>query len=300
MSIIGLGALGILFGNHLSKKMPKDDLTIIADESRIKKYEDTHLYCNGECCSFNYITPEEKYKSADLVIFAVKSVDLKTAINAVRNHIGKNTIILSLLNGISSEELIGESYGIDKIVYCVAQGMDAVKVENKLVYYNMGMLCIGVRESSIMTHKLKKVVDFFEKMDIPFEVESNIIKRLWGKFMINVGLNQTVAMYESNYGEIQKNGEARNMMIAAMREVIALSQKEGIDLTEEDLEYWLNVVSSLNPNSKPSMRQDMEAKRYSEVESFAGTVLRLAKKHDIPTPVNQKLYDWIKYKENTY
>jgi 2-dehydropantoate 2-reductase len=55
VSIIGLGALGILFGNHFAKKMPKDNVRIIADRERIKKYRSEDVYCNGESCAFNYV-----------------------------------------------------------------------------------------------------------------------------------------------------------------------------------------------------------------------------------------------------
>jgi 2-dehydropantoate 2-reductase len=300
VSIIGLGALGILFGNHLSKRMPKENLRIIADKDRIKKYENNHVYCNGELCTFNYVTPEELCKPADLIIFAVKYSGLKNAIQAVSNQIGEHTIILSALNGITSEDIIGEVYGMDKILNCVAQGMDAVKEGNELTYHNMGMLCFGEREPGLLSQKVKSVAEFFEKMEVPYEAVTDMYKRQWGKFMLNVGANQTVAVYESNYSVILKEGEARNTMIAAMREVIALSEKEGISLTEEDLNYWLKVLSTLSPEGKPSMRQDMEAKRYSEVDLFAGEVLELGKKYDISTPVNKKLYDRIKFVESKY
>ena len=85
-----------------------------------------------------------------------------------------------------------------------------------------------------------------------------------------------------------------------MREVITLSVKEGINLNDDDLNYWLKVVSTLNPEGKPSMRQDVEAKRYSEVEIFAGTVLELGKKHHAETPVNIELYQKIKALESQY
>lgn len=300
VSIIGLGALGTLFGHHLSKKLPKEDLRIIADKNRVAKYESNYLYCNDERCNFNYITQEDICSPADLVIFAVKYNNLNESIQAVKNQIGDKTIILSLLNGITSEELIGQTYGMGKMLYCVAQGMDAVKVGNKLTYDHMGMICFGEREPGIMTEKVKAVSDFFKRTELPFEVDMDMYKRLWGKFMLNVGVNQTVAVYESDYGEIQVEGEARDTMIAAMREVIALSKKEGINLTEEDLDYWLKVLDKLSPNGKPSMRQDLEAKRYSEVDLFAGTVLEFGKKHDLPTPVNKKLYDRIKYLESMY
>jgi 2-dehydropantoate 2-reductase len=300
VSIIGLGALGILFGTHFAKKMPKEDVRIIADRERIKKYRSEDVYCNGEPCSFDYVTSEEPCEPADLLIFSVKYQGLHDAIQAVRHHVGKDTIILSALNGITSEGIIGQVYGIDKILYSVAQGMDAVKVGNKLTYDHMGMLCFGDQEPGIISDKTKSVAAFFDKIDFPYEVDTNMNKRLWGKFMLNVGVNQTVAVYKSNYGEIQRDGEARETMIAAMREVITLSEYEGINLTEADLNYWLSVLATLSPEGKPSMAQDLEARRYSEVALFAGAVLEMGEKHRVPTPVNKKLYDTIKSIESTY
>jgi 2-dehydropantoate 2-reductase len=300
VSIIGLGALGILFGHHLSKKLPKEDLKIIADDARIKRYESQKVYCNGERCDFNYITPDEICEPADLLIFAVKNDGLKDAITSVKHHVGKQTVIISALNGITSEAIIGEAYGLEKVLYCVAQGMDAVKVGNQLTYDHMGMLCFGEREPEIFSEKVKSVAAFFEKTGVPYEVDTNMVKRQWGKFMLNVGVNQTVAIYKGNYGEIQREGKARDMMIAAMREVIALSEKEGIHLTESDLDYWLSVLATLSPDGKPSMAQDVEAARFSEVELFAGTVLKLADKYRVSTPINKELYDRIKLIESKY
>jgi 2-dehydropantoate 2-reductase len=300
VSIIGLGALGILFGNHFAKKMPKENVRIIADRERIKKYRREDVYCNGEPCAFNYVTPEEPCEPADLLIFSVKYEGLHDAIQAVRHHVGKDTIILSALNGITSEGIIGQVYGMDKILYSVAQGMDAVKVGNKLTYDHMGMLCFGDQVPGIISDKVKSVADFFDKIDFPYDLDTNMNKRLWGKFMLNVGVNQTVAVYKSNYGEIQRDGEARETMIAAMREVITLSEYEGINLTEADLNYWLSVLATLSPEGKPSMAQDLEARRYSEVALFAGAVLEMGEKHRLPTPVNKKLFDTIKSIESSY
>lgn len=300
VSIIGLGALGILFGNHLSKRMPKSDLRIIADKERIKKYQSNHVYCNGEICEFNYMCPEEICEPADLVIFTVKYDGLNDAIKAVKNQVGEKTIILSALNGITSEAFIGKTYGMDKILYCVAQGMDAVKVGNKLTYEHMGMLCFGEKEPGILSSKVRSVKEFFEKMEVPHEAVTDMNRRLWGKFMLNVGVNQTVAVYESNYGEIQKEGQARETMISAMREVMLLSEKNGINLTENDLNYWLKVLNTLSPDGKPSMRQDLEARRHSEVELFSGTVIKMGEKCKIPTPINKMLYDKIKFIESQY
>lgn len=300
VSIIGLGALGILYGNHLSKKMSQKSLRIIADAKRIQKYQDEKIYCNNDICDFYYMTPEEQCEPSDLILFTVKYQGLQAAIEAVRNQIGEKTILLSALNGITSEEIIGEVYGREKLIYCVAQGMDAVKEANRLTYEHMGMLVIGDETGNIVSSKVQAVASFFEQMQLPHQVDSDMKQRMWGKFMLNVGVNQTVAVIEGTYGDVQKEGAARDKMIAAMREVLLLSNHEGIPLSEENLKYWLNVLGTLSPEGKPSMRQDMEAKRYSEVELFAGTVLKLGEKYGIETPVNKELYRVVKEQESKY
>ncbi|ALX48321.1 ketopantoate reductase family protein [Lentibacillus amyloliquefaciens] len=299
VSMIGLGALGVMYGHQLSKEVPKANLRIIADQNRIEKYEHEGIFCNGERCDFQYVTPEEPVELADLLIFSVKYSGLHEAIKAAENHVDDHTIILSTLNGISSERDIGTYYGFDKVLYCVAQGMDAVKTGNRQTYDNFGLLCFGEKQS-IDSRKVKCLASFFDQVNIPYELDAEMMKRQWGKFMQNVGVNQTVAVFESDYGKIQRDGEAREMMIAAMQEVIQLSKYEEIDLTEADLQYWLNVIGQLSPHGKPSMRQDMEAKRISELELFAGSVIKLGENHDVATPVNEELYRKISEMEKTF
>lgn len=300
VAVIGLGALGVLYGHHLAKRMPRENLRIIADQHRIERYQREQIFANGERCDFNFITPETVTEPADLVIFAVKNSGLSDAIQAVRHQVGPQTIIISVMNGITSEDIIARTYGAEKLLYCTAQGMDAVKVGNRMQCDHMGSLFFGEKDPGVISEKALRVARFFEQMDIKHEVATDMLRRLWSKFMLNVGVNQTVAVFEGNYGTIHQAGPARTLMIAAMREVVGLAEKEGIDLHEADIEWWLGVLGTLNPEAKPSMRQDLEAGRRSEVDLFAGTVLALGRKHGIATPVNQELYDKIIRIENSF
>ncbi len=300
VSIIGMGALGVLYGSQLLKHMPKHDLRIIADKDRIIRYQRDKIFCNGECCEFNYVDSTETCEPADLVIFSVKYSGLHEALEAVKNQIGPDTTIISLLNGISSESIISKTYGEDKILYCVAQGMDAVRTQNHLTYQHMGTLFFGDRNPGEISLQTKSIAEFFTKMNIPYQIDSNMAKRMWGKFMLNVGVNQTAAAYVCNYGGVQKESPERETMISAMREVVTLSEKAGINLTEEDINYWLKVISPLNPKGKPSMQQDIEAKRHTEVELFAGTVLSMAEKYGLDTPTNLALYNKILEIESSF
>ena len=92
----------------------------------IKKME----YCiNNQVYHFNYITPEMVTEPADLVIFSVKNAELPQAIQDVKHHVGPDTIILSLLNGISSEEEIYEAYRSEHILYSMSVEIDATSDE---------------------------------------------------------------------------------------------------------------------------------------------------------------------------
>ncbi len=300
VSIVGLGALGVLFGDHLSKRIPRENLHIVADSDRILKYRRDGVFCNDVPCDFNYITPDEILCPADLLIIAVKYSDLPAVIEASRNQVGKETVILSLLNGISSEETIGQAFGMDKMLYSVAQGMDAVKVGNRLTYKNMGKICFGAASPDERSEKVEAVKQFFEKTALPHEVVADMRKRLWSKFMLNVGVNQTSAVFGCDYGGLQNGGPARSTMLAAMEEAMLLSEKEGVNLTQADIEYWLRILDGLNPQGKPSMLQDIEAKRHSEVDLFSGTVLALGRKHGLTFPINQMLYGKLKAMESTF
>ncbi len=300
VAIIGLGALGILIGNKLAKSMPKEDLRIVADSKRIEGYKSQGVYDMGELCDFNYVSSEEKTDPADLVIFAVKFNALQDALKAVKNQVGENTLFLSILNGISSEDIIGRSYSYDRVIYAVAQGMDAVKEGNKLTYLNRGTVFFGDDTSGEKKELVERVERLFKRVNLPHEKVNDIKRRIWNKFMLNVGINQTLAIFGSTYIDAQSPGKTQDIMLSAMREVIPLAFKEGVDLSEEDIPYWLGIINTLNPKGKPSMRQDVEAKRPSELEMLGGTVLALGKKHGLDTPVNKMLYERLKEIESAY
>lgn len=300
VAIVGLGALGTMYATYFTDKLPKGDVRVIASQSRIRKYEEKGIYCNEKRYDFNYVPPECQQRPVDLVLFCVKFNQLEQAIEDAKHQVGEQTIILSALNGISSEEIVGKTFGMEKMLYCVAQGMDAVKMGNKATYQNMGMLCFGEKDNTVWSDKVMAIAEFFDSLNFPYEVPRDMEHRMWGKFMLNTGVNQTVAVFATNYGAIQVEGEPRNIMIAAMKEVIALSQKVGLNLGQGDLAYWLDILGTLNPLGMPSMRQDMAAQRRTEVGLFSGTVIVLGKQYQVPTPVNEWLYQKVQEMEKDF
>ncbi len=298
VSIIGMGALGLLYGSYIIKRLGLNTVDFIMDEDRYKKYENQRFFCNEEEVKF-ILTKDHEAEPADLLIVAVKYTGLEEALISMKRCIGPDTIILSLLNGISSEKVIGAHYGNDKVIYTVAQGMDAMKFDHKLQFTRMGKLHLGIVDKG-QKDKLKRVISFFDKIELSYVVEEDILHRLWSKFMLNVGVNQTCMVYDTNYAGVLTFGEPNRTMIAAMREVIAIANAEGIKLTEADLNEYIEIIGKLNPNGTPSMGQDRINRKLSEVELFAGTVIEIAKKHKIYVPANEFLYRRVKEIEQDY
>ena len=118
--------------------------------------------------------------------------------------------------------------------------------------------------------------------------------------MLNVGVNQVCMAYELDYEGVQQPGPARDMMIAAMHEVRKVGACQGVLLTQKDLQESLEVIDSLAPDSKPSMRQDGLAHRKTEVDMFAGAVMAMADRFGMKVPVNQELYQKVKEMEKTW
>lgn len=292
VSILGLGALGILYGSHIAARIPKGNLRIIADENRIRGYRENGVYCNGQTCDFTYLDSKIE-EPADLLIFSVKFGQLKSAIQAAKGQVGEHTAILSTLNGITSEEYLAEAFGKEKILLCTVQGMDAVKERNYMTYQHLGNISIGTWDN-LPSSRLAAVTSFFDRVEIPYELPGDMERQLWNKLLLNVGVNQAVAVYETNYGGVQEEGEPRRIMLAAMEEVLEIARAKQIHLNEDDIKNWLPVIHRLNPEGMPSMRQDTLAHRPTEVELFSGTINRLGRQLGIPTPINKMLYGRIK------
>ena len=118
--------------------------------------------------------------------------------------------------------------------------------------------------------------------------------------MLNVGVNQVCMAYETDYGAVQEPGELRDLMIAAMDEARKVGACQGVLVTRKDRAEYLAVMDALHPRGIPSMRQDGLAHRRTEVDLFAGTVLRMAARYGMTAPVNRMLYDRIREMETSW
>jgi 2-dehydropantoate 2-reductase len=289
--IIGLGAIGCNYAAKLYDRFP-ESIKIIAKKKRIDTLKHSGVIINNKTYNFSYISPGEKHDPADLLIIAVKYPDLRQAITDIKGFIGKDTVIISLLNGILSEEVIGQEIGMQHMLYAysTASVMRDQSCATGKRYMHMGKIVFGEKANSDVSARVNTVKAIFSEAGIPYEIPADMIRSQWKKFMMNTGMNQTSAILKASANMFQKEGPHRELAIMAANEVVKISQRCGVNLNQADIEDFITVINGFNPAFKTSMLQDVEAGRKTEVENFSGVVRKLGKKYSVVTPVNETMY----------
>ena len=295
--ILGLGAIGTSIAAQFSDA--NYPVNILCDAARKERYQQNEFTVNNKKYDFNYTTPEEYNKQADLIIISVKYHDLEEAIKQLDGLISKKTVIISLLNGIDSEEIIAGRFGYNNIIHAFIYNLDATKEDNNIRYLNRGIIVFGDKnnQENEKTHLLKQI---FDDAKISYEFSDNIMKRMWWKYMANIGINQTTAILKASYRILQEIDSAQELARSAMQEAVSVSWAININLSQEDIDQVMEMVKRFHPESKTSMTQDVEAKRKTEVEMFSGKLCELGEQYHVPTPVNRMFYYLIKSIETMY
>jgi 2-dehydropantoate 2-reductase len=296
VAILGAGAMGGVYATWFLDAAGFS-MSVIARGERYERLQREGLIVNGRAISLPVVLPDQPTSPADLIIVALKHHHLPGAVHDLKNLVDSETTILSLMNGLDSEETLGAAYGMDKVLYAIAVGIDAVRQGNRITYTKPGMLYFGEASNTPITPRVRRVQAVLDRAGIAYETPPDMIRMLWWKFMVNVGVNQPSAVMRAPYGVFQSSPEAQALMEASMREVLALAGAEGVNLVEQDLNDWYRFLHTLSPQGKTSMLQDIEAGRKTEVEMFGGKVVELGRIHGLPTPVNETLLRIIRVLE---
>lgn len=296
--LCGLGAIGSIYADKIQNYSP-ENLKILVDKSRLQKYLNSPVIFNGKKLNLNYILPECNDFKADLIIISTKFDGLNEVIKNIKAFVKKDTIIISLLNGVTSEDIIAQTYGHDKILYSYVIGHSAVRNGRNITHDGVNKIVFGSKISD--DNKVELVKAFFNKCGINYEVPEDIMHALWLKYVLNVTSNQTSAVLRLTFGDMQSNPKCLKFLSNISKEVIEIAKAEGVQDTEKFLTEYNVSFNSMNKDGKTSMLQDVEAGRKTEVEMFAGTVVKLGEKYGILTPYNKilkELIEIIEYKNN--
>ncbi len=283
--ICGLGALGITYANKLKNVC---NLKILADKKRIANFKKNPPFFNNEPLFFNHISPKENQKT-DLIIIATKYSGLSSAIEYIKNFVSKDTIIISLINGISSEKQISLAYPEATILNSFFIGHSAIGKQegNTKKFYQDGI-------GKIVFEPNSDLENFFKTNNIDYEISENIIYSQWVKLGVNIILNELSAIYRCSVGELRKNKDYPALTKILLKEIKAVAFSCKIDNLENYEQDVLNSANLVANDGITSMYQDIIAKKKTEIDIFSGEIIKLGKLNGVKTPYNIDVYNKIK------
>jgi len=296
ISLIGLGAMGVFFAPRLAAAYG-DGFRVIASGERKTRLETRGVTVNKINYKFPILTPETSGDPADLILIGVKGYALDQAMEDIRNQVGKDTLIISLLNGVDSEERLIETFGEEHVLYAYMRMSIVMKDGCADFDPYWGKIHFGEKENEVYSERVLRVKEVFDRANIPYQIEKDMIKGIWFKYMCNIGENMTCALLGVPFGAFHDNDHANWFRVNAMREVAAIAQRKGIDIGEAEIEKQEQTIRKIPPKNKPSTLQDLEAGRITEIEMFAGNVVRMGRELGIPTPINEMFYHGICVRE---
>ena len=292
----GLGSVGAIYAQLASRQK---DVPCFAVVRETESFGRQPVSVNGERLDIPLRTPEQVHAAADLILIAVKWHALADALEQIAPAVGPGTVILSLLNGISSEQVIARRFPQASVLYAFGSGIDSNRVGRAVRMNRRGRIVFGPRTEG-QEADTAAVQAYFERAGIPHEVSCEMQRELWWKLMVNVGMNQVSAVMDLNFGDFRRSEEALCRMRRAQREVIAVANAQGIAMDERDIGRWERQLAGLSADGLSSTLQDVRAHRKTEVELYGGEICRLGEILGVPTPVNAELLRRIREIEASF
>lgn len=297
--IIGAGALGVMYAGAIARS--GSSVAFVADPERTRRLRARPITLNDEVV--DVAIDEWGTRRYERIIVAVKHHHIPELSRHLPTIVGPDTTIISVMNGIDSEQQLAEALGDSedpRVLYAMAAGMDAVRDGSAVRYASLGTIFFGEKHNveARPSPRVAALQRFFDLVGITWKTPADMERALWNKFMLNVGINQWSAVLRARYGVFHSCENARMLMRRAMSEVLQIARRRKIDLSERDIDDWFGIVNTLSAEGKTSMLQDIDAGRKTEVEMFAGRVVEIGAELGVPTPVNEILLEAIHTLEN--
>ena len=295
----GTGAVGGYFGGKLAQNDDNDvrfiarsNLTKLKKDSLIVKSYKGDFKVNVKA----YKTPSQAKFTPDLVILAMKSYDTDDAVEKLKGVVGKDTLILSIQNGLSNYSKLVKAFGRKKVVrgFCY---IGSEMLENGIIKHTSnGFIIIG--ESPGISQKIiSKLYDVFTDSGIETRVSKDIVHDIWAKFSWNCTLNILCAIIGKDTDSLFSSGETERLTRGLYDEIRKVAGAHGVKLAKKDESNVIDKAKKHGP-FKPSTLQDVQRGKMLEYEAFTGEIVRMAKSKGIDVPISKTLYALLKAIEN--
>ncbi len=288
--IIGAGAVGcyVLWG--LSQK-EGIDISVIASGDRKERIESEGLNINDRLYRPVVRTPAQA-RGADLCIVAVKYNALQSAAADVKEIVDAHTVVMSLMNGVDSEDVIASEIGDSHILPSLIK-VASERKQNRICFDPESTIGIIYGEKDGKNSERTAAIGrLFEGTGLNYRETDVILPEIWSKFRLNVGNNLPQAMLGVGVGAYDDSKYAAALRECLVKELDAIAESKGVDMSLADASSGRG--SKVFKRARYSTLQDLDAKRHTEVDMFSGAIIRMGKELGIPTPYNEFAFYMLK------
>lgn len=291
VAVLGAGAVGSYVIWGLSHK--KDiRLGVIAEGERADRLKKGGCRINDEVYRPEVWSPQEA-EDVDLLIVSLKYGSLPEALESIKTIVGEHTTIMSLMNGVDSEELIAEQVGDDRVLRSLIK-VASHKEENGY-YFNpettLGII-FGELAAPFDSERVQAIESLFADTGIHFRSTEFIREEIWGKFRLNVCNNLPQAILGAGVGCYSDSTHMKAISDGLRRELEQIALAKGIDMSK--MAGTSGRGSAVPASARYSTLQDLDAGRHTEIDMFSGALMRMGEELGIPTPYNEYTYHMIK------
>lgn len=294
--IFGAGAVGGYYGGMLVRA--GYDVTFIARGKGYDVLKQNGLTLiredNKEILPIKVFNDTNSLGTFDYVFICVKSMDTRSAVQAIKDNVDKNTTVVSFQNGVENEDIIGEVIGIEKVVGALVFVASKL-IEPGVVYqfgYNGGL--VGELDYK-KTNRILELKEMFQSSGIDVHISDDIRAELWNKLVWNASFNPVSVLTGKTVDKILEDKELYELTKNIMTEVRDVALAQGLNLRKDTVEFNLGRSKGFE-GFKTSMLQDFEHGKPLEIEEIVGVVIRKAKEKNIQVPNIEKIYNKIKLK----
>jgi len=290
--IIGAGGVGSYFGAKLVKA--GNEVTFIARGKHLSTmlknglvvksiHGDMHLENVSATDDITNCDPH------DLILLATKTWQVKEVVKKINNALHKDTILITLQNGVSIREEILEHIPANHVVDGLCRIIS--KIEAPGVINHLGVepkIIIGEKNGTI-SQRLQKVQKIFQKANINLIVSDKIDVELWNKFIF-ICVGGLVAVSRTTYGSVRSKSETRQLMIEVITEGYRLAKAAKIEVAADLIDTCIDFIDSLPFEATSSLCRDIWEGHPSELDYKNGAIVRLGQRYGVATPINRFIY----------
>lgn len=294
--IVGAGGVGGFFGAKLARAgVP---VTMLARGAHLTAIQKNGLRVrsavDGESVAHvTAVADVAGLPPADAVLFCVKSFDTETAALAIRPAVGPDTAVVSLQNGVDSEETLERVLGPGHAVGGAAYVFATIESPGVIAHRFAGHVVFGELDGR-PSARLEALRAAFVQAGVRAEVSTDIRRALWQKYVMISAQAGMTALSRAPIGVLRAVPESRLMYRRIVEELAALAKAGGVDLGPEIVDTVMKAADGLAAEAYSSLHHDLTQGRRLELETLHGHAVRLGERLGVPTPMVFAVYAALK------